>query len=166
MLKRTCKERKDKTMKTTFKAVTEAKDGLTISCQARDFEYTLDEPKELGGNDMGMNPVESILCSLGACKSIVVKAFARAHKIKINSVRIELEGVLDPDGFLGKNPDAKIGFSEIKTHFFIDADNTAEEITRYIDFVERNCPVQDTIVNAPDFKTEITLIDKELEKAV
>lgn len=139
----------------TFKAVVEEKDGLTVVCKARDFEFILDEPKELGGNDTGMNPVEALLSALGACKMIVVKSFARMHKIKLNSVRVELDGVLDPDGFMGKNPEAKIGFSEITTHFYIDADNSEEEIANFVDFVERTCPVLDTIVNTPVIKINI-----------
>jgi uncharacterized OsmC-like protein len=135
--------------KTTFKSTVEGIDGLTISCKARGFEIILDEPKELGGNNKGMNPVEALLTALAACKIIVVKSFARKHKIKLNSVRVECEGVLDPDGFMGLNADAKIGFSEITTHFYIDAENTPEEIAGYIDFVEASCPVQDSIVNTP-----------------
>ena len=38
-----------------------------------------------------------------------------------------------------------IGFSEIRSHFVIEADNTPEEIEKFIDFVESNCPVQDTL---------------------
>lgn len=135
--------------KQVFKATVEDQDGLTMLGKARDFEITIDEPVELGGNDKGMNPVEALLIALAACKAIVIKAFARAHKIKVKSVRVESEGVLDADGFLGINKDAKIGFSEITTHYYIDADNTPEEIAEYVKFVEGNCPVKDTIAIAP-----------------
>ncbi|MDD4324227.1 MAG: OsmC family protein [Eubacteriales bacterium] len=135
--------------KTVFKATAEDQDGLTMLCKVRGFEVLLDEPVELGGNDKGMNPVEALLTALAACKAIVVKAFVARKRIKLNSVRIEVEGVLDPDGFMGTNRDAKIGFSEIMTHYYIDADNTQEEIAQYVEFVESNCPVNDSIVNAP-----------------
>lgn len=141
--------------KTVFKASAEGQDGLTMLCKARDFEIIIDEPEDLGGNDTGMNPVETLLVALASCKAIVVKAFASKHRIKLNSVRIEAEGVLDPDGFLGINKDVKIGFSEITTHYYIDADNTEEEIANYVKFVEANCPVEDTILNAPVMKHEI-----------
>ncbi|MGL4644185.1 MAG: OsmC family protein, partial [Vagococcus fluvialis] len=103
----------------------------------------------------GMNPVEALLNSLGACKVIVAKSFARLHKMKINSIRIELEGELDTDGFMGKNPEAKIGFSKIITNFYIDADNTDEEITAYVDFINRTCPVADSLENAPEMVSNI-----------
>lgn len=134
-----------------FKAVAEAKEGLATKVLSRDFEIILDEPVDLGGTDTGMNPVEALLGSLAACKSIVIRAFVKKYKINLKSVRIEVEGDLDPDGFLGINKEAKIGFSEIRSHFFIEADNTPEEIEAYIAFVERNCPVQDTLTKVARF---------------
>ncbi len=138
-----------------FEAVVESVAGLKVSCKSRGFEFILDEPKSLGGTNEGMNPVEALLNSLGACKVIVAKSFARLHKIKINSIRIELEGELDTDGFMGKNPEAKIGFSKIITNFHIDADNTDEEIAAYVDFINRTCPVADSLENAPEMVSNI-----------
>ncbi len=130
-----------------FKAIAEEKEGLVTKVVSRDFEITLDEPADLGGTDTGMNPVEALLGSLAACESMVVRVFAKKHKINLKSIRVEVEGDLDLDGLFGINKEAKIGFSEIRSHFFIEADNTKEEIERYIDFVERTCPVQDTLTN-------------------
>jgi uncharacterized OsmC-like protein len=138
-----------------FKAATKPQDGLTIECGARNFKIILDEPESLGGNDKGMNPVECLLAALGACKCIVAKAFAQKNKINLQDIRIELEGILDPDGFLGKNKDAKIGFSKITTRFYIKADNTKDEIEKFVDFIEKHCPVHDTLENTPAFSTEI-----------
>lgn len=141
--------------KMIFKASTKAKNGLTIECSARNFNMILDEPESLGGNDEGMNPVECLLVALGGCKCIVAKAFANKNRINLQDIRIELDGVLDPDGFLGKNKDAKIGFSKITTRFYIKADNTKEEIEKFVDFIEKTCPVHDTLENTPEFSTEI-----------
>lgn len=128
-----------------FKAVAQAEQGLATKVRSRDFEIMMDEPAELGGTDTGMNPVEALLGSLAACKSIVVRAFAKKYRIRLKSIRVEVEGDLDPEGFLGINKEAKIGFSEIRSRFYIEADNTREEIEKFIDFVEGNCPVQDTL---------------------
>ena len=89
--------------------------GLQVTANARQFQMTIDEPESLGGLDTGMTPVEVLLASLAACKAIVVKAFARLHRIKLQEISIECIGDLDPDGFLLKNKEAKKGFSHIKT---------------------------------------------------
>ncbi len=143
--------------KEKFTAITEMnmKKGMQVTCSARGKSFILDEPKELGGTDLGMNPVEALLSALGACKCIVVKSFARMKKIDFLGVRIECEGELDPDGFMGKNIDAKIGFSKIKTHYYIEANNTQEELADFIGFVERTCPVKDSIVNSPEMEDDL-----------
>lgn len=94
--------------KEVFKAVVEPREGLTMACKVREFEMLLDEPVELGGNNKAMNPVEALLSSLGACKAIVMRCFAPAHNINLVDFKIELEGDLDPDGFLGKNPKQRL----------------------------------------------------------
>jgi len=71
-----------------FSAVAEMKEGLATRVLSRGFEFILDEPEDLGGTDTGMNPVEALLGSLAACKSIVVRAFARKYRIKLKTVRI------------------------------------------------------------------------------
>jgi uncharacterized OsmC-like protein len=131
------------------------KKGLQVTCSARGKSFILDEPKEFGGIDEGMNPVEAMLSALGACKCIVVKSFARMNKINLQGIRIECEGELDPDGFLGKNKNAKIGFSKIKTNYYFESTNTKEELMDFIDFVERTCPVKDSIVNSPEMENEL-----------
>ncbi|WP_035051025.1 OsmC family protein [Carnobacterium pleistocenium] len=139
----------------TFRAVAKSIGGMKVSCTSRNFEFILDEPENLGGSNEGMNPVEALLSSLGACKVIVARSFAKAHDIKLKDIRVELEGTLDPDGFMGKNKAAKIGFSAIVSKFYIEADNTDEEISDFVAFIDRTCPVADTIKNAPTTKTEI-----------
>lgn len=130
---------------------------LQMQCASRQFQFLLDEPVSLGGKDSAMNPVEALLGTLGACKGIVAKSFARMHQINLNDIRIEVKGELDTDGFTGKNKEAKIGFSKITTHFFIQADNSEEEIAAFIAFIERTCPVADTIKNAPICETSYSV---------
>lgn len=140
---------------TTFKAAAHSPATLETIITSRTHTFTLDEPKELGGTDIGMNPVEALLGALGACKCIVARAFASKHKIKLNDIVVECSGVLDPDGFLGKNPEAKIGFSSIHTVFRIDADNTREELEQFIEFVDATCPVQDTLTKPATMSHEL-----------
>ncbi len=74
-------------------------------CEAeREVQVEVDEPKALGGTDRAMNPVELLLCALGGCMSICAAAFAGACGVDLQGFSVEVEGDLDPDGFLGKNP--------------------------------------------------------------
>ncbi len=141
-----------------MKAEVEAVAGLETVSRVRDFEFTMDEPTNLGGTDQGMNPVEALLSAVGGCKVIVAQSFARAKKIKLNRIKVTVDGELDTDGFTGKNPEAKVGLTDLDTHYQIDADNTKEEIEDFVDFIEATCPVMDTIENKPKMKKQIEIL--------
>lgn len=141
-----------------MKAEVESVKGLKTVSRVRDFEFTMDEPANLGGTDTGMNPVEALLSAVGGCKVIVAQSFARVHKIDLNHIKVTVTGDLDTDGFTGKNPDAKIGLINLKTHYQFDAKNTREELEAFADFIDATCPVIDTIVNKPKMEREIEIL--------
>lgn len=143
--------------KEVFKSVATLLEGVTVECVSRNHKFILDEPQELGGADKGMNPCEALLSALGACKCIVAGAFAKAHNINLQDLKIEVEGDLDPDGFLGKNPSAKIGFSEIRTKIYIKSDSQEEDIKKFVEFIDKTCPIADTLVNIADYTTELSI---------
>ncbi|MGM0169533.1 hypothetical protein IGI39_003849 [Enterococcus sp. AZ135] len=141
-------------VKQVLKAEVESLGGLQLKCSARGFEFMIDEPKNVGGSNEAMNPLEALLCSLGACKMMVVRFFYQAKQIKLKSMRVEILGEIDSDRLKGK-PDVKIGFSKIITNYYIEADNSDEEIQDLVAFIEKTCPVKDTIVNAPEMELNI-----------
>ena len=135
-------------MLTTFKATAKKTEtGLQVETDARGFKFILDEPADLGGTDTGMNPVEALLCSLGACQTIVCVAFAKKQNFSFEEVHIELEGDLDPDGFLGRNPDVRNGYQEIRFTIHFKTDEPQEKCEAFADFVESRCPVGDCLAN-------------------
>ncbi|WP_423140413.1 OsmC family protein [Proteus terrae] len=135
----------------------DASSPLQMQCASRQFTLIIDEPVAYGGEDSGVNPIEALLVSIGACKGIVAKSFARLHRVNLKNIRIEMKGEIDPDGYMGKNKRVKIGLSRISTHYFIQADNTKEEIQTFINFIEHTCPLSDTIKNAPIFHTFVEI---------
>ncbi len=83
----------------TFKASAHLQEGVKVKATSRHFELTIDEPKSLGGTDTGMNPVEALLASLGACQSIVARVYAPKFDIKLDDFQVDVEGDIDLDGF-------------------------------------------------------------------
>ncbi|WP_313154169.1 OsmC family protein [Lacrimispora sp.] len=134
-------------MLTTFKATAKAlPEGLQVETNSRGFKILFDEPEDLGGTDTAMNPVEALLCALGACQSIVVKAFAAAHDITFEEFHVELEGDLDPDGFMGL-ADVRNGFQEIRFVMHFKTNEPKEKIEEFAKFIENTCPVGDCLSN-------------------
>lgn len=114
-------------------------DGLQVEARARNHFFVLDEPANIGGSDTGMTPMEGLLSSLGACMTIIAKLFAKSKGISLKDFRVELEG----EGAPGVRP----GFQDIRVKAFVKSDSPQEKIDEFMKFVERMCPVRDSIAN-------------------
>ncbi|CAH1219131.1 hypothetical protein PAECIP111893_04500 [Paenibacillus plantiphilus] len=131
---------------TTFKASAHLQEGVVVKVRSRNFEFTIDEPRSLGGTDTGPNPVEALLGSLGACQAIVARVYAKKFDIQLDDFWVELEGDLDLDGFF-KRSDVRPGYSDIRYTFHIKTESPKERVEQFIEFLEQTCPVGDTIAN-------------------
>ena len=134
-------------MLNTYKAsVKKLSEGLQVEADSRNFKILMDEPKELGGTDVAMTPVEALLSAYGACQTIVASAFAQDNDISFEELRIDLEGDLDPDGFLGL-ADVRNGFQEIRFTMHFKSDEPKEKLEKFADVSESRCPVGDNLAN-------------------
>lgn len=131
-------------------------DGVKVEGSSQNFRITMDQAKEAGGNNEGMCPGEAFLNALGGCKCMVAKKLSESANIKLKELRINLEGEIDSEGLTGETK--KIGFSSIKTKYFISADNSEEEINNFINKIESNCPIKDTIENDPKMDYELNIL--------
>lgn len=146
----------------TFTASAQLQEGVKVNVQSRNFEITIDEPKSLGGTDTGMNPVEALLGSLGACQSIVARVYASKFDVQLDDFRVEVEGDIDLDGFFDKS-DVRRGYSDIRYTFYIKTDSPKEKVDEFIQFLERQCPVGDTLANEVNLQLkEIVIEEKSL----
>lgn len=127
-----------------FKAKATLQQQMVVEAQARHHVISVDEPKELGGTDLGMNPVELLLASLGACQTIAAQVYAKKFDVTYEELYVEVEGDLDLDGFLDKG-DVRPGFTEIRYTVHLTTDEPAEKVTKFLAFVETHCPVGDTL---------------------
>ena len=145
--------------KFTSKLVVEFKDDTAVNCQAEGHSFVLDQHKD-DGSSIAMSPGEAMLAALGACKAMVVKSVAEKMRTAVDSIKVEIEGTIDPEGYMGLNKDAKIGFSDIKTHYYFDSEEPKEKIEKMIEYAEAHCPVMDTMVNPANFTHEIHMNEK------
>ncbi|QQK08030.1 OsmC family protein [Miniphocaeibacter halophilus] len=81
---------------------------------------------------------------------MVAKGFSKKLKLNIKSIKIDVSGEMD------KNKSK--GFSLIKTTYYIDTDDSEKQINKFINLIEKYCPVKLTITDSPEFETEIKII--------
>ncbi len=146
---------------TTFKAVSrKAAGGLAVESESRGFKIMMDEPKNLGGTDKGMNPVEGLLVSLGSCLVIVGAAFAKAQGIELEDIWVETEGDLDPDGFLRGKEGVRPGFQDIRFTVHIKSSSPEDKLRAFQNFMEKRCPVSDTLGKGTRVKANELVIER------
>lgn len=130
-----------------FNAKATLKEGVKVDVKTRQFNFSFDEPHELGGEDSAPNPVEVLLGSLGACQAIVARVYAPKFDVALDEFKIEIEGDIDIDGFLGVEGIAP-GFQEVRYHFHIKSPSKQENIDAFLNHLEQHCPVGDTLARA------------------
>jgi len=121
---------------------------------AVDFELDADEPAILLGQDQGPNAGEYLLHALAACVTTAMVYHAAARGIAIEEVESSIEGDIDLRGFLGIDPNVRIGFQEIRMNFRIKADVPDEQLqelsligqqySAVLDSITRGVPVKVT----------------------
>ena len=72
---------------------TARRDGGTFrhTVQVRDHQLTVDEPLDVGGDDMGPDPQELIAVSLASCTAITMEMYAARKGWDIGHVEVAVE---------------------------------------------------------------------------
>ena len=102
-----------------------------------------------GGGRQTVCSGDMLLEALAACAGVTLKAVATAMEIEVRSGTVRAEGDLDFRGALGVDPDATVGFSDVRLRFELDSDATPAERERLIELTERYCIVYQTLRMSP-----------------
>ncbi len=127
-----------------FSAVGTHVKGFKVEIKSADFIIKVDEPKEIGGSGEAPNPIQYLLASLIGCFIITTVYHAKLRRIKIGSISVKAQGKLDLRGFSGED-NIRPGLQEIVLEVSIDSNEKRERILELLEFVEKHCPVGDTI---------------------
>lgn len=65
-------------------------EGMRVRIVAGNHVLYCDEPEEYGGTDTASTPYELLLASLGACKAVTMRMYAKRKNIPLETVRIVL----------------------------------------------------------------------------
>lgn len=127
-----------------------------VTVRAGEHGFTIDEPAILGGTNLGANPVEHLLASLGACQVITYQVWAAKLGIAVDSVEVDLNGEIDVRGFFGVDEDVRPGFQSINVTVRIEGPESIERYEELTEIVEAHCPVLDVLTNSVPVNAEYT----------
>ena len=129
--------------------------GMRVEAQARNHSVTIDQPEKMMGKDVGADPMEHFLISLGGCLGTVAAIIANQERIQLQKFSVEIEGDFDLDFIMGKTTEGHAGFSEIRETVFIDADLSDEEKRAFFEKVHFRCPVTNSILHQTKIVYEV-----------
>jgi uncharacterized OsmC-like protein len=133
--------------RTVWKASTTWEGGFKVKTCSREFTLLADEPEMLCGTNTAANPVEMVLQAYGACLTIGYAMNAAVRGIRIDDIKIDLEGEIDLPGFLGLEPPEKLhmdklpGFKNITAKVKIKADADEKTLRELHTHVVSTSPV-------------------------
>lgn len=138
---------KEVTAMTKYKVTaTKTTTGMQVSAGTRGFEITFDEPES---TNTGMNPVEILLTSFGACQAITAQALAQKRHFDLQAFWITIEGILDREKVSADKSVRK--FTEIHYQPHLRSSESDEEIQKFLEDVAAKCPVENTLTYGTKF---------------
>ena len=141
-----------------FRADTELVEDVRCTAKVRDFApMTIDEPKELGGKDAAMNPVELMLVALGTCQEIMYAAYASVMGVPLTQVKVSAKGHLNLKGLFAMDSAVPAGFQRITFETTIHSAADEATIKKLIETVESHCPVLDTLLRSIEVTGEVSI---------
>ncbi len=63
---------------------------FTVAIEAGGHSWLADEPKDVGGDDLGPNPYQMLTAALGACTAMTLRMYARQKKWPLEHVSVQL----------------------------------------------------------------------------
>ncbi len=115
------------------------------SARVKPHQLGGDEPQALLGTGEHVGPAGHLLHAMSHCLTVTTAYHGAARNVKLDSLRVEAEGNLDLQGFLGLNDKVKPGFKQIHLKTYIDSPNSSEDVLELFRYAQGRSPICSTV---------------------
>ncbi|MFT2110584.1 alpha/beta fold hydrolase [Marinomonas sp. 2405UD68-3] len=140
---------------TSGTVLVEEKDhAFTQHVSTKDHTWLADEPLKVGGSNLGPDPYQHLLASVGACTSMTLRMYAARKRVPLEHVKVELSHTRD---YYKDSQDCETNekIEAITRKITLIGDLTVEQRQRLLEIADL-CPVHKTLHNAPSVISELT----------
>jgi uncharacterized OsmC-like protein len=138
-----------------FRIKAQSESAAKTIVKARNFEIVVDEPENLGGTDSAPNPVEYVLASFAGCLNVMGHLVAQEMDFKLNNLKIDIEGNLNPSKLFGKCNKERAGYKNISIRLYPETEADEATLAQWMHEVESRCPVSDNLQNLTPVTVEM-----------
>ncbi len=135
--------------------VDEKNKKFTRSVISDTHAWLADEPTQLGGSDLGPDPYEHLLASLGTCTSMTIRMYANRKKIPLDHVSVAIshsrEHLTDCESCESESEKIEV----LDRQVTLLGNLSEEQRQRLLEIADR-CPVHKTLVGKLDIRTALT----------
>ncbi len=119
-------------------------EGFTSTVRAGLHTQIADEPKAMGGADLGPSPYDYLLAGLGACTAMTLRMYARRKKLPLEEVSVQLRHRRIHAEDCAECEDKSGQLTEITREIRITGDLDADQRARLLEIADK-CPVHRTL---------------------
>lgn len=130
----------------------EQEDARACSVDIGRAIYEAELHEGAGGPGTAACSGDLLLGALAACSQLTAQAVAENFGVDVD-ISVEVSGDLDLRGTLGIDPDARVGFEDIRLDVSVDGDLDDDTKAALEKYTERYCVVYKTIVDPPAIET-------------
>lgn len=143
----------DEELKTDHQAVAQILDtGFTTELKVGIHSLIADEPKKVGGDNLGPSPYGYLLSALGACTAITMRMYADRKGWKVNEINVHMSHKKDYAKDCETCETSSNRIDVIDKVIEIDADLTPEQKEKLLAIADK-CPVHRTLHNTVQVNT-------------
>jgi uncharacterized OsmC-like protein len=131
----------------------------------RDHQVISDSPPDFAGYNLGPSSPELQLGVLGTCVTHIFLIQAAERQVPLESLEVEVTGVIDPRGGKPGHEHTPIWPHQIGYTVHIDSAASQGEIDALFEAVERNCPILNLLRNPQSIRAEVKLVNSRAAPA-
>ena len=138
-------------------AVRLSDDGFTTEVVTGSHRFIADEPKSVGGNDLGPSPYQLLNAALGACTAMTLKMYADRKKWDLSEVTVHLNHKSHYAKDMENPESSKSKIDVFERILDIKGDLDDDKRKRLLEIANK-CPVHRTLTNT-EVKVETSLLE-------
>lgn len=124
---------------------------------SRDFEWTIDEPRQILGTNQAPNPQEYLLSGMGSCILVAFTVGASMMEIQLEQLKVTVRGDLNLSGFLNIDDNAPVGFNRIDYCIEVAGSGTPEQFETLRQQAISHSPNAMTIMKNVDLQGDLVI---------